>query len=205
MRDARALAVAALAAWLGLAAAPPASAQAPGDPERGRLLFADKACASCHRPRGEAGIGPSLEELRRPQGGFELAGRLWNHAPAMFAALSQRDLGWPEISAAEMGDLMAYLRADPARDPAPDLFKGQVALLRKGCLKCHALRGEGARVGPDLADRGADYASATIWATKMWMHTPRMAATARERGVLFPRFTGDELGDLLGFLRGAAR
>jgi hypothetical protein len=37
----------------------------------------------------------------------------------------------------------------------------------------------------------------------MWRHTPRMAAKALERGVLYPRFSGDEMPNLLAFLRSA--
>ena len=177
----------------------------PSDPEMGRVVFIEKRCARCHVPRGEQGVGPALEELRRPQGEMELAGRLWNHVPAMAAALDQNGLAWPQISSREMSDLMAYLRADPARDPAPDLYKGQVTLLRKGCLKCHSLRREGGRVEPDLAARRADYESAAAWAATMWTHTPRMATMASHRAVPYPRFSGDEMGNLLGFLRSAAR
>jgi cytochrome c2 len=192
----------ACAATLGHAE--PATAQA-NDPEMGRIVFIEKQCARCHVPRGERGVGPALEELRRPQGEMELAGRLWNHVPGMALALSQNGFEWPRISAREMTDLMAYLQADAARDPAPDLYKGQVTLLRKGCLKCHSLRREGGRVEPDLAARRADYESAAAWAATMWIHTPRMAAMASRQGVPYPRFSGDEMGNLLGFLRSAAR
>jgi len=185
--------------------APPAMAQPAGDPGRGAALFAAKECARCHRPRGGAGVGPALEEVRRPQGGFELAGRLWNHAPAMFTTFGQAGLPWPQLDAAEMGDLMAYLLADPRRDPAPDLFKGETILVRKGCLKCHALRGEGGRIGPDLGQRRALYDSAVAWAAAMWVHTPQMAVKAMELGVWYPRFVGDELVNLVGYLRGVAR
>src|SRR3972149_4670805 len=61
---------------------------APGDAEAGRALFAAKQCGRCHRPPGEPGIGPALDVLRRPQGEMELAGRLWNHVPAMAASLA---------------------------------------------------------------------------------------------------------------------
>ena len=197
-----------LGAGLGLlvvAPVPPSVADPAGDVERGRAVFAAKPCARCHRPRGEQGVGPALEELRRPQGAFELAGRLWNHAPAMFTAATEEGLEWPAMTLVEMEDLMAYLQADPARDPAPDLGKGETALVKKGCLKCHSLRREGGRVGPDLTERRADYESAVVWATRMWVHTPRMADRAREMGVLYPRFTGDEMGNLTGFLRSVAR
>ena len=205
MRSRRVVAMVAVGAWtVALGHAAPAMAQT-SDPEMGRILFLEKQCARCHLPRGERGVGPALDVLRRPQGEMELAGRLWNHVPAMAAALDQNGFAWPQISSREMSDLMAYLRAEPSRDPAPDLCKGQVALLRKGCLKCHSLRREGGRVEPDLAARRADYESAAAWAATMWTHTPRMAAMASERAVPYPRFSGDEMGNLLGFLRSAAR
>jgi cytochrome c551/c552 len=175
-----------------------------GDAEIGRAVWVSKRCGRCHAPRGEPGRGPALEEVRRPQGEMELAGRLWNHVPVMFSRLAIDGVEWPSISITEMADLMAYLGAAAARDPAPDLFKGQVMVLRKGCLKCHSLRREGGRIEPDLADRRADYASAAAWAAAMWTHTPRMAAMAARAGVAYPRFSGDEMGNLLGFLRSAA-
>lgn len=184
---------------------PLAEAQPAGDPARGGVLFAGKECVRCHRPRGESGVGPSLEEVRRPQGAFELAGRLWNHAPAMFTAFGKEGLAWPQINQAEMADLMAYLLAEARRDPAPDLLKGETILVRKGCLKCHALRGEGGRIGPDLGQRRPLYDSAVAWAAAMWMHTPRMAVRALELGVWYPRFVADELDDLVGYLRSVAR
>jgi cytochrome c2 len=182
-------------------------AQSPGDPARGQELFAAKQCVRCHRPRPQAGPGPPLDVLRRPQGSYELAGRLWNHAPAMFTVLKLEGLEWPRLDAAEMADLMAYLQADGSRDPAPDPAKGQLILIGKGCLKCHAWKGEGAHIGPDLSQRRSSLAPAATWAATMWAHTPRMAAVALERAVLYPRFTGDEMLHLIGYLRsdGATR
>ncbi len=174
------------------------------DAAHGRVVFEMKQCARCHRPSGQESRGPSLETLQRPQGTWELAGRLWNHAPAMFTALSQAEIPWPAITPAEMADLMAYLRSDAARDPAPDPARGEALLVRKGCLKCHSLRREGGRVAPELAQRRPVYDSAAAWASSMWTHTPRMAVIALERGVLYPRFSGDEMGHLVGFLRSSA-
>ncbi|HSC70359.1 MAG TPA: hypothetical protein VLH58_03350 [Candidatus Methylomirabilis sp.] len=174
------------------------------DPEGGRAVFTRKQCARCHARPGEAGSGPPLDELRRPQGAMELAGRLWNHVPGMAAALVQGGIEWPRIGLTEMADLMAFLQADPARDPAPDPAKGHVTLLKKQCLKCHSFRKEGGRIEPDLASPRRDYESAAAWAATMWTHTPRMAEMATRQHVLFPRFSGDEMGNLLAFLRGTA-
>ncbi len=205
MSGPRAAAGLGLGAWLFVAAPADVPAESPGDVARGAALFAARQCARCHRPRGELGVGPPVETVRRAQGAFELAGRLWNHAPAMFTTFGREGLPWPQISAAEMGDLMAYLQADPARDPAPDLGRGETILVRKGCLKCHSLKGEGGRVGPDLGQRRAAYDSAVAWAAAMWVHTPRMAVKALDLGVWYPRFAEDELDNLVGYLRSVAK
>lgn len=200
----RMLAVLLIGAGAYAAAAGGPAAAEPRDSSAGHAIFASKQCGRCHLLRGQRGAGPALEDIRRPQGAMALAGRLWNHVPVMFVALAEQGLEWPRISAAEMADLMAYLRADAARDPAPDVARGQVALIRKGCLKCHSLRGEGGRVEPDLAEHRADYESAVAWAAAMWAHTPAMAVMASAAGVPYPRFAGAEMGNLVGFLRRAA-
>jgi len=175
-----------------------------GDAERGRAVFTSKECSRCHVPRGQHGIGPALEELRRRQGILELTGRLWNHAPAMSVLLKQEGLEWPGITAPEMADLMAYLQAAPLWDPIPNVFAGQVILVRKGCLKCHRLRGEGGLMGIELTKFQGGYKSPIIWAATIWDHSPRMATHAQRMGILYPRFTGEEMVDLFGFLRNAA-
>lgn len=183
----------------------PAPADAPGNPARGRVVFEEKQCGRCHLPRDEGrGMGPPLDAIRQPQGGLQLAGRLWNHAPAMFTMLAQHGLEWPSLSVEEMADLMAHLQADTSRDPAPDLFQGQALLVRKGCLKCHRFRGEGGSVGIELTRYQRGYGSPVAWATTIWNHSPRMASHAAQLGVLYPRFTGDEMVNLFGFLRSTA-
>ncbi|MBI2216907.1 MAG: c-type cytochrome [Candidatus Rokubacteria bacterium] len=176
------------------------AAGGPGDASRGRQLFEVKQCARCHRGQGEPGGGPPIERLRRPQGAYELTGRFWSHVPQMFTALTQEGVPWPVISDDEVADLMAYLGADPARDPKPDRLRGHDALVTKGCLKCHSLRGEGARIAPDLGERRAVFAPPARWAATIWRHTPKMAAVAMERGILHPRFSGAEMRHLAAYL-----
>jgi cytochrome c551/c552 len=194
-----------LGAALGAAASGTATgAEIVGDAARGRAVFMEKGCVRCHLPAGQGrSTGPPLEELSRPQGALHLAGRLWNHAPAMFAALSQEGGKWPELTPERMADLMAYLQADPSRDAPADTFQGQLMLLQKGCLKCHRLRGEGGTVALELTKYRGRYESPVVWATTIWNHSPRMAAHAAGAGVLYPRFTGGEMGNLVEFLRRA--
>lgn len=182
-----------------------AAAQSVGDAARGRAVFDQKGCGRCHRPRDATqGMGPSLEVIGRPQGVLQLAGRLWNHVPAMFATVEREGSRWPEMTREQMADLMAYLQADPARDPTPDLAQGQVVLVRKGCLKCHRLRGEGGSVAIEFTTYHGRYESTVGWAVTVWSHAPRMAGHAARLGVLYPRFSGDEMAQLFEFLRSAA-
>jgi mono/diheme cytochrome c family protein len=178
------------------------AAEPPGDASRGRHLFESKQCVRCHGPQAPPGAGPPLERVRRPQGAYELAGRFWSHVPPMFTALTQEAVAWPVVSEREMADLMAYLGADPARDPEPDRLRGHGALVAKGCLKCHGLRGEGGRLASDLAERRAAFAPPARWAAAVWRHTPKMAAVAMERGILYPRFSGAEMLHLATYLGG---
>jgi cytochrome c2 len=197
-----------MGAALGLAVtgiAVQAACQTPPDAGRGRAVFELSGCVRCHVPRaGKQGIGPPLEAIRQPQGAFHVAGRLWNHAPGMFAAFEKEGLRWPEMTREQMTDLMAYLQAEPARDTTADLLQGQIVLVRKGCLKCHRLRNEGGTVAMELTQYHGGYESPVIWATTIWNHAPRMAEHAARLGVLYPRFVGDEMANLVAFLRSVA-
>lgn len=51
------------------------AAEAPGDATRGQAVFTARQCVRCHAVRGQPSVGPAIEELRRPQGAYELAGR----------------------------------------------------------------------------------------------------------------------------------
>jgi len=175
-----------------------------GDRERGRLLFEEKGCIQCHSPPGKPKeVGPSLAALQRRQGLLQLAGRLWNHAPAMQEEFAKRGKTWPTLSTKEVADLAAFLLVRPGADPPGSEARGQVLLLKKGCLKCHAFFGEGAGVGPDLS-RSTAYDSPLDWATGVWDHAPKMRAKAEQLGTEYPRFEADEMVDLVAFLKASA-
>ena len=197
------LGLAMVAAGIGRGSA--TAADAPGDATRGQAVFTAKQCVRCHAVRGQPSVGPVVEELRRPQGAYELAGRFWNHAPAMFTTLRRDGIAWPEIEPAEMADLMAYLQADASRDPPPDPFQGHILLVSKGCLKCHRYKGEGGKISEELTQYNPGYQSPVAWAGAVWKHAPRMAEEARRMGVSYPRFTGEEMGNLVGLLRSTAK
>lgn len=181
------------------------SAEPPeGDREQGRRLFEEKGCIQCHVPPGKPKeIGPPLATLQRRQGLLELAGRLWNHAPAMHQKLVERGKTWPTLGRDEAADIAAFLLARPGADPPGREARGQVLLLKKGCLKCHAFFGEGAGVGPDLS-RYPHYGSPMDLIVSMWGHAPKMQEKAEQLGTEYPTFEPDEMVDLVSFLKASA-
>lgn len=77
--------------------------------------------------------------------------------------------------------------------------KGQALFVSKRCVECHAIRGKGGRVGPDLG-RTAVKGSFNDLVAAMWNHTGVMEGKMAESRIVRPSFSGDELGDLVAFL-----
>jgi hypothetical protein len=125
---------------------------------------------------------------------------MWNHAPFMWANLPEPGLKWPRLTPREMAALAVYLNGATPKDPQPNLGRGQVMLVEKGCARCHPLGGQGERVARDLA-RHVRFDSNIAWVSAMWNHAPTMIAVGSQRGVEYPQFEPEELVDLIGFLR----
>src|SRR5574341_2541082 len=80
-----------------------------------------------------------------------------------------------------------------------DPLAGAKIFEQKGCIKCHALGGEGGQIGPDLGKiylKGSLYAIAGI----LWNHAPIMRERMRELRIQSPEFTPQEMSSLIAFL-----
>src|ERR1039457_736248 len=77
--------------------------------------------------------------------------------------------------------------------------KGQSLFVSKGCVECHAVRGAGGRIGPDLG-RTAVKGSFYEIAAALWNHALTMSDKMKEFRLVRPSFRDDELADLLAFL-----
>lgn len=165
-------------------------------------MAAAKGCGVCHALSGEAGgkkPGPAFLAPAPPQAASEVLRRLWNHIPGMRQHFLARGLAWPMFSVPEMADLLTFLGMQPRREHAANLDRGRVLLVQKGCLKCHALAGEGGRVAPDLV-RFREYGNPVHLAASLWNKAPGMLERIEKSGIPFPVFQEGDMRDLLGFL-----
>jgi cytochrome c2 len=178
-----------------------------GDPARGRQMFNQKGCILCHSIDDTGGtVGPSLRDIGPVVTPIFWAQTMWNHAPAMEIHMRELKIPWPRFEGEEMTDLLAFVRqeraglereskllpANPSR--GWDLFQ------QKSCISCHAIRGEGGTVGPDLSSVHPLPRTLTEMAARMWNHSPEMTATMKAKGIERPLFAGQEMADLIAFL-----
>jgi mono/diheme cytochrome c family protein len=80
-----------------------------GSAERGKKVFAEKACNSCH---GDPASGaPKLAKGRDAYSDITMLSALWDHGPRMLQGMNERNLAWPRLTPQQMSDLIAYLNS----------------------------------------------------------------------------------------------
>jgi mono/diheme cytochrome c family protein len=171
----------------------------PGTPERGRALFAEKKCATCHAVGGKGPrVGPDLGREGHHVSLTEFASRMWNHAPGMTAKMREMKIDVPQLSGQQMADILAYLFTSRYFERAGSAKRGEALLQSKGCLGCHAVAGKGATVGGDFA-RSALVGSPDRLVAGMWNHGAAMEAQADKRQIAWPELKGAELADIAAY------
>ncbi|HTO12590.1 MAG TPA: c-type cytochrome [Candidatus Binatia bacterium] len=172
----------------------------PGTPSRGQALFADKQCATCHAVGGKGGtIGPDLGRSGHHVSLTQLAARMWNHGPAMWAKMNERKIPVPKLSGQDMADVLAYLYTNHYFDAQSSAARGGRLVRERGCTACHSVRGQGGKAAADFATSTVVGSPASVVAA-MWNHSARMETTAEAKAVAWPVLTGAELGDITAYL-----
>jgi len=80
-----------------------------GDAGRGRKTFESKKCASCHNDSSSG--APALSKPNEPYSAIAMVAVLWRHGPAMLQRMEEKHIPWPQLTPAEMANLIAYLNS----------------------------------------------------------------------------------------------
>ena len=172
-----------------------------GSPHSGARLFEKKGCIRCHAVNGWGSqTGPDLG-LERPSHSSlnELVTAMWNCAPRMLERIKTDRIPYPFLGQEDMAHLFAFLYTSRYIDEPGDAPQGERLFQTKGCARCHAVRGSGGGVGPDLSKVGG-VDTPIVWAQLMWNHAPAMEKEAQTRGIPWPKFKSGEVVDILEYL-----
>lgn len=174
----------------------------PGDAKKGWQSFFTKGCIKCHSVWGEGGTaGPNLSITpSRHLSEAQLAATMWNHAPSMWEKMLAKGINFKSMSQEEMADIFAFLYFIRYTDEPGDQEKGKELLLTKKCSNCHAIQGKGGKIGPDLTKWKA-YTNPILWTQMMWNHAPQMEEEMSKRGIAWPRFEGNEMVDIISYIK----
>lgn len=110
---------------------------------------------------------------------------------ALIAILASCAFTLPLAGAARAGQ--------PIRPLKEQIDSGKMLFDARGCSTCHAVKGQGGKVGPGL-DRVTVWASPLLGASIMWNHVPLMEKAMREQQLAWPQFRQNELHDLFTYL-----
>lgn len=165
----------------------------PGSAVRGRKLFLEKKCDTCH-----PGQGPDLATADLPGTIGALASRMWNHSPEMARAMRRQDVARHPVSAQELADILAYVLAMGWSDDRGDTARGRRVFADKGCAQCHE-REDLQIAAPSLGQLGRDATPAGM-AAALWNHGRSMLDRMTEGGMSWPMFHDREMIDLLTYL-----
>jgi mono/diheme cytochrome c family protein len=172
-----------------------------GSPAKGAALFyGKKHCSICHAVNGTGGrVAPDLAASRpgTPAMGW-LITVIWNHMPGMWRQMHGEKL---QLNQEEMADILAFLYQAGATDKPGDPAAGQKVFDAKGCVRCHAVRSNGATTAPDLS-RVVAAGDRLAWMHAMWNHAQSMIQPITKEIGAWPQFNGAEMNDLVAYVNG---
>lgn len=79
-----------------------------GDPKRGEQVHAAKGCNTCHGKMESA--APDLRLLERNLNEIRFAEVVWEHGPTMKVQMDYWEKSWPQLSAQDVADLIAFAK-----------------------------------------------------------------------------------------------
>ena len=173
-----------------------------GDSSRGAEVFRDQHCVQCHSVNGKGGnIGPDLGRIvDRDFTPASLAGTMWNHAPAMWAAMQKQGVAATNLSRDAAADLFAYFYSTRFFDRPGDAGRGKADFTRLHCAECHGVNSSNFAGARPVSQWGS-IGHPIVLAQNMWNHAANMRQAMAQKGVQWPQLTSQELTDILVWVR----
>jgi len=177
----------------------------PGNPNDGKLVFAQKRCNACHSVRGVGGdAGPAMGDIDLGMSATDIAAVMWNHGGEMLSTMKEEQIGWPTFDGKEMADLIAYLYFIKFVDPPGDPESGELLFEEKQCVRCHAVNGVGGDAAPDLGrELSSDHSGIGVL-TAMINHADKMSEEALSQGNRWPLLNGQDMRNIFAYLAESA-
>jgi hypothetical protein len=122
---------------------------------------------------------------------------MWNHGPEIWTRMQRVGVARPVFSGNEMADIVSFLYFLRYADGPGDPVTGKRLFSIKGCGQCHSS-------ALDLS-RSAALASPISLMAAMWNHAPEMEEQIQRRGIAWPTFQGNELRELIEYVRASGR
>jgi len=83
----------------------------PGEPDRGKKIYEEKGCATCHQARRNETGAPDLSKSVEAYSPITLTAAAWRHGSSMMQVMKKQGVSWPEFKGREMADMIAYLNS----------------------------------------------------------------------------------------------
>ena len=160
-----------------------------GDASAGQRVFDGKGCVRCHSVGGTGGqTAPELSKIAARSNSNAWTLTMFNHAGSMVAPITSTLGQWPQFTGNEMNDLIAYVSLSA---PQPSTNTREISgnaelgwgVFQSRCMPCHAVRGQGGSVGPELGPERDLPLTTAQFASVLWNHAPAMLRQARENRI----------------------
>ena len=173
-----------------------------GDSARGVRLFETQGCIQCHAVNGTGGhVGPDLGRgLDRNYTPATLASLMWNHAPAMWSAMREREIRPDALNEQAAADLFAYFYSARFFDKPGDASRGKRLFEERNCARRHGLTEANVPEAKAVSQwKGLE--DPIELAEAMWNHAVEMRREMERRKMKWIRLSGQDLNDILVYLR----
>jgi mono/diheme cytochrome c family protein len=174
----------------------------PADSARGARLFESEQCIECHSVNGKGGhtapdLGRALDRNFTP---MTLASTMWNHAPTMWSAMRARNVQTAPMDDQAATDLFAYFYSARFFERPGDAGRGKRLFSERSCMRCHGIAES--KIGQALpVAQWKSLGDPIALTSAMWNHSAIMQAELKRQGIKWPELTGQDLSDLLVYLR----